>query len=736
MKSKLQFNERGAVYILVAVSVMTFLALIAMVIDLSMATTSNEQQIHNCEYVALAAFEAFTKASPPTELEPEAAYRFRLNAALGRANEIAAKNRMVSRQFTEDDTPFDELGLDETSLDPGYVFEAGGENWGPGGLLVPGHWYTKEEANDECPGDSGNSFLCTCQGKNHRKRCFKRNVWGERSIGAFRCQARLETPIQTLAARIIGQDNIFIQGSATATSTPHSIMSLFELDESLWYETHPPGPNLRGPSEGVDTPDGPMACLSGDPGEYSLFTFGWPMEPFTAAGTRTCYANSCAGIAQWGSLPDRRPNLSPLNEAVHYKDDFALVRFYAPGNNLPTWPLCNMNTPRGSSSWAPFAASTSIDHERMEVRLNGHTSDYRGCKMIDLKVSPEPFSSLLEGLQTTMDELQRRSDGASKLGVIGFDYQVLPAAAGVRTYPYGTGFDELRSKLNPNDMRNLIQNLFIPFYGGCNATSDTSTGAGHGDYTIALRAAAKELEKADSHTTKSIILNATGISDCFTDRSGVQTCNIGRGAGGATLRATSLYLIHGLAEELIAQGIRVHVILANAREQVHTLNVPRKEYTECCDAHGEDANGLDRCPSCDGIHRWMEDDEAMDADVPFAWQGSTVAGHQNPTYCANSHPLPCYSGPSYYLYELAKRTGGRYLPLRPMPPPECCPDRNEGAICAGPNPEGGYFPRVPNTDPQDPDQRQLYDPWCRSHDQQVIDFVKELVEETDLRLVQ
>jgi citrate lyase gamma subunit len=763
---------RGTVYIIVIFVIIALIPLAAMVIDLSMAASSNEQQLHNCEYVALAALNAYTNATIPFNVQDAGAiYDIRLQTALSRANEIAALNRMVSPQFAEGDPPpFANLGLDRSSVPSGQ------EEWGDGGLLVPGNWFSGDDADLECP--RGSDDLCTCKGQGAAKRCFRKNTPGDLSVSAFQCRARLANPIKTLIGKIIGKEDLWIQAGAVATTSPHSIMALVDLSSTMYNDSHISRPGQQ--------PDYPLPTNTHDcfpnaqysNGFFSQQNFFWPMLTYTSGGhggsnvPDACFFSPCGGREQWNNMPANR-NDTPISSPIHFKDDFALVRYYNESSGPDSGAYYETNTnctercvaPGGCHNSSPggkcprAGAFTELTHTRIDVPLKGEAATrYSGVRMIDIRVPPQPLTTILNGFMTLLQELENAFGSTSKVGIIGFDRAVLPAASNVRTYKYGTEFNVLRSILNPNNIGSLIRNLFIPFTPSCvsAAVPGSAEAAGNGDGTVGLREAARELDNAENFTTKSILFFTDGLFDCQTEGNNNQRCNIGYvpppgGIGAAinnvshTLKAASIPLINNVARDLARRGVRVHVVLANDRERPHTLNILRQEYIDCCNLHGQNPNTIDGCQSCNAIPRWMDDKEAMANNVPFTWNEANVNHHSQPPSCPGDTPgstdMPCYKGPSYYMYELAKRTGGRYLPLRPQPPDECCV--NNEAICAGPryNANGekiGDYDRIPVNNPNSPEksERQIYDPFCRSTNRQIADLVREIVADTDIRLVQ
>lgn len=227
-------SPRGSIYILFAASLLVFLGLAAIAVDIGLGIASNEQQLHSCEYAALAALEAYNEVELANVIidheNPTEVYTYRLELALEKANEVAAKNLAISPMMNNDRSPFDNIGLDRYSL-------TGQHSSGPGGTLIPGQWKSafNEDGtrNNFCPHD--------------KDRCFVANQPGERVATAFRCEAKLESPIRTMLANILGQDSLNIQAQASAAMALTSsrepvsqeLMFVVDLSESIAYDSHP-----------------------------------------------------------------------------------------------------------------------------------------------------------------------------------------------------------------------------------------------------------------------------------------------------------------------------------------------------------------------------------------------------------------------------------------------------------------------------------------------------------------
>jgi len=741
------FYERGAVYVLITFVLSVVIALSVLLIDGVAAYVSNEQQLHTCEYISLAALTAFTEADPllaPNPSDPEQVYVYRLSRALESANEVAIANDMLSPHSKEAQKPFEGLTMSQASL----ASPAQQLSFGQTGVLRPGRW-TNEPTECATPP------------------CFVENAVGERSVTAFRCELSLSSPITTLIGAAIGVEELSIGARAVAAMAPKSMAIVMDMSSSMMRTTHltrnphhdepgsfdPPIPRpfSCGPYNGFLTRPGIASNYSVDVLQYGpeldtpAVNVGGKihrrLEIHATTPIRCLDGNFSSPKyepQQVSDLPETpelemdriiRPKQRPFPTAPfeRYKSDYTHFKF----TNSATDTSPCVTQASLQAEFGPLYPENVVTHPATEV------SDYFGnkkCWLIDTYRytetnyqdpslhplwwnsfasfpeefayrGPEPFTSLLVGVELIVQEFIARSNGQDRLGLLPFDEKVIPASVSppFRTFPLSAPH-LLQGFAPPNDPHTQIHNgLFV--------RSDMNTNLALGLIAAREQLLSEGVGALDAVLISDGLTNCTIEGACIPNRSGHED---------------SVYQIRlsGLVDTFLEAGIRIHVLqLPNPNSSFasalpHTLNILRPEYISLC---GTDPNNP--APECQDEPRWMNDQEAIKQGVPFvkpSWYGGPGGNWA--------------FGPDILLWELASETGGRFVPLRPPPPAalDSCNTTTGESNCAALDNLGNCVPRGAFSNPQ----KQELDPFCRSIEEQIADFMKETVNfKNGIRLV-
>jgi hypothetical protein len=696
-------QDSGAAFLITAFAIFGFIAFAAIVLDISMALVSQEQQRTTCEAVSLAALDAYNNANPegqnPPITDASDAYAFRIQTAITRANEIARLNDQILSTQEDDSKPFDEIAVSTVSLD-----ENGTRTPGPGGLLIPGRW-------------EQNPSVCENDGE-----CFIENTFGDTTANAFRCESKLKTPIRTIFGSVIGQDTLWITADATATGSQGTKHLMFAIDMSLstMRDTHlgvdiVPFVKSDGstfPSVYNTCPYEPHQSLPAW-GTASRFFYYWPFGHVTwrnmaldsnSIVTAVCQQFYPSTTSTWSSdygfgtgrpipqeIIDSRPvqrPIGPRDPRIHYRSDYEPIRF------IPSSQDCS------------YMGKVITDIDDPYGYMNGW------CGIVDMVTPAEPYTTILDSMDIAINDFASRGNPNDLIGVVSYATQIYPFRdPPIRNYPLGTNVSILQDAFDGSDPFNRISNFLFPM--------DTGT-----NIPLVLDVGSEQLTSELPPDERHLVIISDGESNCDNN-----SCigNSGKDCQWEQYYRNSETQIRNRLEGLSNDSIKVSVVMVGVDSEPETLNYPTNEYQQCCASRGFSGTLVDSplgCHSeCSNIKRWKDIEEINEE------AGEKVVADNNPNFCASSP----YPGPSKVMHDLVSATGGFWVPIRLSPPPESCITcSNCGTYaaqtyCAQPDPDDpeGCIPR--STDLSSGGQRQLYDPYCRTTQEQMEEFLKKII---------
>ncbi len=203
-------SESGAILILTAILATIILIFVAIVVDLSIFSNSQEQTQHYSRLAVLAALEQHFAETVGTSQE-------RAVKAMARAREVTGRNFMLSE-------PSRAAGLRSQGTSASD----------PGALLLPGQYYFERPCND--PHDN------TCNPCNGVYPCFVETDLTSDPDGpvtAYRVRGHLYDGIPTRFARtLFGTDTFPVEVFSTASVRPRQVIFLIDTSGSMTRETH------------------------------------------------------------------------------------------------------------------------------------------------------------------------------------------------------------------------------------------------------------------------------------------------------------------------------------------------------------------------------------------------------------------------------------------------------------------------------------------------------------------
>ena len=683
----LKHCEEGAVMLLVAMLASVLLLLAGLAIDSAVISNSKVQQRHAAEYMALGAIKAFNKESNPDPIQ-------KLNTATARAQQLARENVFLAKSFIKNPSS-EVIGNYQSS--------------GTHGNISAGIWYFKE-GSGQCNGTDtfGNPISdrpapCPCKSGNINEwatPCFRELNFSNPSDAALTPNAtRVElktatnSPIQTLFARVKGQETINISSTATAVQLPRRGVFLVDLSRHSHNETHLPfqvasNPTITPYSSGVAVIDPSSATGEfGNPrfaGEYSfllraptscpisnqcLTTGACTMErgntegrpPFGIYTTppdlfNTVYKNVIGGTPSRiteNTRPIASPNTRPTK---HYKTDYFCFNVNTHNDTLPD------NDPTDST---PPAVDTysSTSTPGVSYLIDTYYGTTNTGQIYD---GPEPLNTMLIGVQEGINKYKENIIPGDEITVLGFDGSASIDLRTIGPVPIDTTnstFQELENLSqielagdpsaairNQHFNNRFVNHLFFP-------RVDNDGMDKQKNVVEALKRAKEVLISGGSTTSENfVVLISDGISSCFesTDTSlpepkrcsaGNILCSVCSNsyAGFMNSFAQAEKII---TEEYVPNNIKFHFVQIGLRSAPHTLQRVKTitpTLKECMSVDDMDAQN----PPLSSI------DPTFDAPV-----GGEEDEFKKTTYGGLAFPQASDFG------RLAKESKGKYLPLR------------------------------------------------------------------------
>ncbi|MCB0322479.1 MAG: VWA domain-containing protein [Bdellovibrionales bacterium] len=199
---------------------------------------------------------------------------------------------------------------------------------------------------------------------------------------------------------------------------------------------------------------------------------------------------------------------------------------------------------------------------------------------VDTVVPPEPLNGILDGVRTALLEFEARSVNADRVGIMGFDDEILPMRRVGLTAASASNpsFQNFLNVVDPTlgAPQRVLNYLFPRFYGSREITYQGSDGRmvtepspAMSDISMALSAAREMLKQDDE------FYNADNFVVLFSD--GLANCPLRNPPGEWPCDSTEPYLTQAIddldevAAHYKSDGIALHVFLIGAGVGPHTL---------------------------------------------------------------------------------------------------------------------------------------------------------------------
>ncbi|MCB0331900.1 MAG: hypothetical protein KDD55_00305 [Bdellovibrionales bacterium] len=681
-----QANSSGAILVLVALLLFIILSLAALSIDVTIALSAHEQARQHARVAVLTAMEQYYAS-----LNSGSSHTQAMQDAVERTNTVLTTNALFTGGGHEDNVPQVSVDVSDDAA-----------------RLIAGVWKTGE--SETCDSDVAPCFspLTDEEITNEGKR-----------PSAFRIQGKLYRGIPTrIAEAVFGVSLIDFEVAATATFVPRVGCFLIDLSPSVAYETHIPwkdgGPFAEEPgTPSLDEAFGNRyAFITQDDNPHLTFPFS-PMDNGWAELSSTDVANT---------LDDR--NGAPYVSTKHFASDYTIQ--YVLADEDHPGEINDENNPLYRLSKHFLDPSTDPDRYSVPhpywARVDGYLEED------GTQHSPEPFGTFIRGVHEALQTFKDRHVSGDQACLIFFD----------RTTPWThvvkltSDFDFLIELTNLDVMSALRQDVFHPenpddYTDPKDYILENGLGEGrerlnrlgifpqrfaHTDIRTALDEAFSQLSSEVGNGVPSshfITLITDGLQNCH----GQGFCN----------NLYSHYRV-GIAEvkakiaEYASQErpVPIHVILSGDQVGPHTIDMTNPEPPEGA-----------MLPIEDGHHCYTDEEYRQlpnATEYRFVEGGNISNDTEGQELWDNRDTTPFYQ-PNADLYEVAVVTRGLFGPLR----------RRDNAFCESILDESHdhfdpkqYRPLCdPVADPANPDHRRETDPYCRTKEQQMRDYMSRIV---------
>ncbi len=615
-----QSFQNGAIVPIIALFIVVILIFGALAIDSTVVATSKSQQQHTTEYVALAALNAFGSASGNS--------LNKLYASRDRAAEIAGINIMLGDSLS---------GYSHQAVQLGPVISTGqtaSSTDGANGKITPGVWHFFP------PIDCTNKPTpCPCNNGRWAGPCFQELDFNDpnqtnTTPNAFRADLRLhpDSPLRTLFAKVIGQDYIPLQSTATAAIVPHHGVLLVDLSRSSTMETHHPyerygrdnsteyafkltntvGCNSYTDHTNPCTPrPPPYLCRDINTNTYVPYAsaINWPPTicDFVGGSPPGLYTALYNYYCSLPPLPPRRGTLTQPTR--HFKDDYGCY-------------IVSYHDENGS----PRSDHYLIDKYRCQ-----ETDSSSSAFCPNYHDGPEPLNTMLHGVNYALQLIAARQVPGDLIGAIGFDqsakiperrFNLVPP-----TDPSFTTLQRITDIDNQTDstLEERIQNHF--FFPRVDASSN---------YPEALKEALEMLKNAPASESAEnfVAILSDGLTFCKSSGE----CEVSEAGFQESFNESHDLILN----EYVPNKIRLHFLMKGSISSPHTLLLPS-------------ANGDGSC---------MSEEEARLSNPPVEFVDySTIS---SPLADALIDSSLNFFAPNKF-YELVQATNGIWGPIRP-----CC----------------------------------------------------------------
>lgn len=487
-----QKESRGAVLILLVISLTALLGLVALAIDVSIYFSQHSKLERTAEQAALAALEKYLDIlSTSTDPDPN---QDALNHALVRAEDITGLN--LESHITA------HIRKNPTSSLSDLQHNADGAN----GTFSAGTWYFDwpDSATPACDGGNPNPF----------KPCFETlPIGSDRRANAIKVtlHPNQASPLSHIFGRVFKSEKKEFDlptVSATASLVPRRGVFLIDLSRSIVRDTH----EREGDTDGSDA-------------EYAYY-----VDPDQLG--------ACDPDNAWKS------SLHPADQ-----DTFDYM--------LP------------DDRHLQF---TCFD-------IGGGVDESFG---VDMTIPPQPLTGVLDAIHTAFDIFRERAVPSDKVGLIGFDDELLDQRKMPLTEAFSATNETFNNFLIATDTSEPFSSrkdyfLFPRYYGG-NFSGGGNRMPAMTDIRLALGEARNMLHAEDffAHADNFIVLISDGMSNCTMNPPGPYSCYFSNSSP-ATIGLSEAYIEQSLlelsmeADELRRANIRLHVFLIGDHVAPHSL---------------------------------------------------------------------------------------------------------------------------------------------------------------------
>lgn len=688
--------EHGAILPLLALLALAIVLFATLIIDLSSYANQREQAEEYARLAALGALEAHFSSNANT-------LTGKVTDALARANNVSGANVLITERGTGGKLFSPALGT------------------GTGAQLIPGRW-------EVGPGTPGND---PCGNIGRPYPCFVPNIALDPAqvITAYQVRGQIYNRFSTKLARTFMNKSSFpVDVLATATVIPRHACFVIDISGSLLQDTHPKRSSSDQKDDPINGRGSFLYTLSSDnPGEPNFQDQKWgdlmcvgstcPNRPTAATG-----ANSWQNFFQ--STNNTTSNIaSNVTEQqysrMHFKNDY--LSLYVPSDNDYNLFKTVYDAKYPSTQYPPFPHPDPALNVKYEINP-GTANDYRHLVRVDAfrkppgtdgspstleYRGPEPLRTVFSGLRAAIQFFRARRVGGdmaclmfvdSKLSyprfvkmTSNFDYLEsltdLDTIAGLTNDPSSYGAPSNSSNIlttSTSGFELIARHLMLPI--GIDSSKT--------NLVLGLTEALNEISNAEGSTsfsTGSITLVTDGLANCKPDGGGGFSCNNDYG-----YYTQAMNTLKNITQSTIqGRNITVNWVLVGKAIGGHTLNIK-----------GSDGNCI-------------TEDEARLSNIPMVmggWDNNFSSGGDAFNNMSEQHPF--YEA-AVIPRQIAVGTGGIFGVLRPQGGTQCIVN-GEPSCCT---------PTVCNGDRNTPStwQRMMTDPQCRTQEQQIQDYMVNII---------
>ncbi len=652
-------SEAGAIIILIAVAIGVLLGMLALTIDIMLASSAKNQVSVVSENAAMAAMDGFISLDQNVPLNQ------RLDAAITRANSILGANSIVGLGRGSGI-----LGSLELKLSDCGSSTCDG---GVGGDVIPGRMFQQAPPSGTCGAE-----LC-CE----HYPCFRPNKMADTAVSAFQVRTRILTPLRAFFSSVIGSAPLVVEGRGTSMQISRFGYFLLDVSDSIVGDTHKSAWPI---------------CRNGDPETQPCYD-NFHLTPYYSAtrqvlNTAPTQFGFPVGVVTSASCPSGNFNIGcwlywgvggtpgleasrPANLGVWATPPWSLIKRYQNDYTAASSSLTLTDYQGGVATTAQY-------------RIDSYSLDSTGTRRA------EPLFSVLDGANGAIQAFSDRQVAGDKAALAAFDTEVFPASATTRVFPLAGGsnhFDDLlkatRTKYQGtgwDNSTNFLRKFLFP-----RPTLDTPSST---NIALALQRALNDIaaDPTSQFAQSFVVLVTDGMSFC--DLAG--SCDSTYTGWKRVMDEITTDIIPDYA----VAGIQLHIIFVGSRLGPHTLNFASQLYPGNCMDAQEIADY--------GKPVVLGDDCRADPDPNAACQTSMTNALYDRGY---------FLEPNTYLYNWAAATGGGFFPIRPVDTsPNAAPPGQPARNAAAGVPRLCDIPI--NAEPGDY-QKQMYDPMGRTVQDQV-----------------